>query len=98
MDAYPDIGEPLYTAVYENETTCNTIIMSVNVHQKSQAFIHETDDSQVTVYTAGEIDHYMMKNNDVLTATQFAGPLECSIMGEISESDMESMINSIYEE
>ncbi|BAK98738.1 hypothetical protein OBV_31290 [Oscillibacter valericigenes Sjm18-20] len=98
MDAYPNIGEPLYTALYENETTGHTIIVSVNVHKKPQASVQEKDDSQVSVYTAGEIDHYIMENNDVLTATWFADNLECSIMGEISESDMEAMINSIYEE
>ncbi|BAL00315.1 hypothetical protein OBV_31160 [Oscillibacter valericigenes Sjm18-20] len=98
MDAYPNIGESLYTALYENETKGHTIIVSVNVHQKPQASIQEKDDSQVTVYTAGKIDHYIMENNDVLTATWFADNLECSIMGEISELDMEAMINSIYEE
>jgi hypothetical protein len=98
MDAYPDLGEPLYTALYENETTGHTIIVSVNVHQKPQASVQEKDDSQVTVYTVGKIDHYIMENNDVLTATWFADNLECSIMGEISELDMEAMINSIYEE
>ncbi|BAK99243.1 hypothetical protein OBV_20450 [Oscillibacter valericigenes Sjm18-20] len=98
MNAYPDIGEPLYTALYENETTDQTIIVSVNVHKKPQSSIYEKDNSQVTVYTAGEIDHYIMENNDVLTATWFADNLECSIMGEISESEMGAMINSIYEE
>ncbi|MET0016538.1 DUF4367 domain-containing protein [Oscillibacter sp.] len=71
---------------------------SVNVHQKPQASVQEKDDSQVTVYTAGGIDHYIMENNEVLTATWFADNLECSIMGEISESDMEAMISSINEE
>ncbi|MPM14579.1 hypothetical protein SDC9_60943 [bioreactor metagenome] len=98
MKAYVDIAEPMYTALYEDETTDHTIIVSVNVHQKPQASVQEKDDSQVTVYTAGGIDHYIMENNDVLTATWFADNLECSIMGEISESEMEAMINSIYEE
>ena len=98
MKAYVDISEPMYTALYEDETTDHTIIVSVNVHQKPQASVQEKDDSQVTVYTAGGIDHYIMENNDVLTATWFADNLECSIMGEISELEMETMINSIYEE
>ncbi len=98
MKAYVDIAEPMYTALYEDETTDHTIIVSVNVHQKPQASLQEKDDSQVTVYTAGGIYHYIMENNDVLTATWFADNLECSIMGEISESEMEAMINSIYEE
>ena len=98
IKSYLDIAEPMYTALYEDETTGHTIIVSVNVHKKPQASVQEKDDSQVSVYIAGEIDHYIMENNDVLTATWFADNLECSIMGEISESDMEAMINSIYEE
>lgn len=98
MKAYLDIAEPMYTALYEKETTDQTIIVSVNVHQKPQASIQEKDDSQVTVYTAGGINHYIIKNYDVLTATWFSDNLECSITGEVSKSEMEAMINSIYEE
>lgn len=98
MDAYPDIGEPLYTALYENETTDHTIIVSVNVHQKPQASIQEKDDSQITVHTAGGIDHYIMQNEGELSATWFVDNLECKISGDVTESEMETMINSIYEE
>ena len=34
----------------------------------------------------------------VIVATWFTDNLECSITGEISEEDLETMINSIYEE
>lgn len=98
MDAYPDIGEPLYTALYENETTGHAIIVSVNVHQKPQASIQEKDDSQVTIYTAGGIDHYIMRNEGELSATWFVDNLECKISGDVTESEMKTMINSIYEE
>lgn len=83
---YPDIGEPLYTALYENETTGHTIIVSVNVHQKPQASIQEKDDSQITVHTAGGIDHYIMQNEGELSATWFADNLECKISGDVSVS------------
>ncbi len=98
VKSYLDIGEPMYTALYEDETTDHTIIVSVNVHQKPQASVQEKDDSQVTVYTAGGIDHYFMQNEGVLSATWFVGNLECKISGDVSESEMETMINSIYEE
>lgn len=98
LKSYPDITDPLYTALYENETTDGTIIVSVSVHQKPQSTVREKDGNRVTVYVANKIEHYMMKNNDSLTATWFADHLECSIMGEISEMEMETMINSIYGE
>lgn len=98
MKAYVDIAEPMYTALYEDETTDHTIIVSVNVHQKPQASVQEKDDSQVTVYTAGGINHYIMQNEGVLSATWFVDNLECKISGDVSESEMETMINSIYKE
>lgn len=98
MDAYPDIAEPMFTALYEDETTGHTIIVSVIVHQKPQSAVQEKDEGQVTVYTARGLDHYMMENNDSLTATWFVDNLECGIIGEISETEMEAMINSIYGE
>ena len=47
---------------------------------------------------AGDTEHYLMENNDLLTATWLVDHLECSIIGDISETEMEAMINSIYEE
>lgn len=97
IKSYLDIAEPMYTSLYEDETTDHTIIMSVNTHQKPQASVQEKDDSQVTVYTVGGIDHYIMQNEGVLSATWFVDNLECKISGDVSESEMETMINSIYE-
>lgn len=88
----------MFTALYEDETTGHTVIVSVIVHQKSQAAVREKDKTQVNIYVAGNIEHYIMENNDSLTATWFADNLECSIMGKISETEMEAMINSIYGE
>lgn len=96
LKSYLEITDPMFTALYENETTGHAIIVSVIVHQKSQAAIREKDESQVDVYTASNTEHYIMENNDSLTATWFASNLECSIMGQITEEEMETMINSIY--
>lgn len=97
-DAFSDIAEPIYSVLYEHESTAQTIIVSVIVHQKPQSAVQEKDEGQVTVYTASGVDHYMMENNDVVTATWFVDHLECSIIGEITETEMEAMINSIYGE
>lgn len=96
LKSYLEIAEPMFTALYEDEVTGHTIIVSVIVHQKSQATIREKDESQVDVYVAGNTEHYIMENNDSLTATWFANNLECSIMGKITKEELEAMINSIY--
>lgn len=98
LKSYLDIAEPMFTALYEDETTGHTIIVSVIVHQKSQASVREKDEAQVDIYVAGNAEHYLMENNDSLTATWFVDHLECSIIGDILETEMEAMINSIYEE
>lgn len=98
VKSYLDIGEPMYTALYEDETTDRTVIVSVVVHEHPQAAIQEKDNSQVTVYQSGGVDHYIMQNEDTLVATWFVDNLECSITGEITEPEMETMINSIYGE
>lgn len=98
VKSYLDIGEPMYTALYEDETTDHTVIVSVIVHEHPQAAIQEKGSSQVTVYQSGGVDHYIMQNEDALVATWFVDNLECSITGKITESEMETMINSIYEE
>ncbi|WP_312636532.1 DUF4367 domain-containing protein [Oscillibacter sp.] len=98
VKSYLDIGEPMYTALYEDETTDRTVIVSVIVHEHPQAAIQEKGSSQVTVYQSGGVDHYIMQNEDALVATWFVDNLECSITGKIAESEMETMINSIYEE
>lgn len=96
--AYPDIDVPTYAALYENPVTEQTIIASVMVHHEPQAAMQEKDSSGVTIFKANDVEHYIMNNNDKLVATWFSENLECSITGEISEGDMETMINSIYEE
>ena len=68
------------------------------VHQTPAAALQEKDNSQVRVYESGGVEHYIMENNEKLVATWFTDNLECSITGEISEEDLETMINSIYEE
>lgn len=95
---YPDIDVPTYAALYENPVTEQTIIASVMVHHEPQAAMQEKDSSGVTIFKANDVEHYIMNNNDKLVATWFSENLECSITGEISEGDMETMINSIYEE
>ncbi len=96
--SFTEVAEPMFTALYEDETTDRTIIVSVNIHQAPISSIQEKDSSPVDLYQVDGVDYYIMQNNGVEVATWFIDNLECSIMGEISKAEMEMMINSIYEE
>lgn len=98
ISAYSDADPPTYVALYEDSADGTSVIVSVIVHQTPAAALQEKDNSQVRVYESGGVEHYIMENNEKLVATWFTDNLECSITGEISEEDLETMINSIYEE
>lgn len=98
ISAYSDSDPPTYVALYEDTVDGTSIIISVIVHQTPAAALQEKDNSKVRVYESGGVEHYIMENNEKLVATWFTDNLECSITGEISEEDLETMISSIYEE
>lgn len=58
----------------------------------------EKNEGDITSYVKSGIEHCIMNNSDVLVATWFTGTLECFIGGEVSETEMKIMIDSIYEE
>ena len=57
---------------------------------------HEKDDTPVTVYTAGGIDHYFMNNINTLSVVWMNGNYECSISTNLPVEVVEDIIDSIY--
>lgn len=58
----------------------------------------EKDEAGVTIYEMAGIAHYIITNNERLTATWVAGEgLICSISGDLTIAEMQQIINSIYE-
>ena len=57
----------------------------------------EKDNASVVFYERSEITHYIMSNNDQMTAAWTNQNLMCSISGDLSEDELKDMINSIYE-
>ena len=61
--------------------------------------IYQKDSSEEIVeYKVSDITHYLMNNNGHLLATWVNENIECFIQGNLSKSDLEKIINSIYEE
>lgn len=96
LKVYDDLAEPMLTELYENQSNDHVIIISVNIHQEPKASIYEKDTNNVEVFQVNGIDHYIMNNNDQITAVWFVDELECSITGDVSQDDLKTMIKSIY--
>lgn len=56
----------------------------------------EKDSGSVLEYTKNGIVHYIMSNENILTAAWINGTCECSISGELDEEEMATIIDSIY--
>lgn len=96
--SFPDDDEPLFMVTYKRESSEKPITVSVIAHSEPEGSWIEKDGGDVAVYVKNDIKHYIMNNNSLLVSAWFTDNLECSIYGEISETDMRMMIDSIYEE
>ncbi len=59
--------------------------------------VHKKDSSDVRVYTRGGVDHYIMGGFGRRSVTWLDGCFECTIRGELTDAELERMIDSIYE-
>ncbi len=58
---------------------------------------YEKDSDDVTVYTVNNIEHYIMTNLERIKIVWTTENYECSISGNLSVDEAETMIDSIYE-
>jgi hypothetical protein len=58
----------------------------------------EKSEAPPVVYTYNGIEHYLFTNIDIMVATWIDGLCDCYIQGEISETEMKLIINSMYKE
>lgn len=98
LKSFPNDDEPLFIAKYRSESPEKPITVSVIAHSEPEGMWTEKNVGDVVSYVKNDIEHYIMNNNDLLVSTWYIGNLECSIYGGLSESDMKTMIDSIYEE
>ena len=94
---YDDISEPFITTLYEDKSIDRYIIVSVVIHQNPMSSVHEKDGTPVSPYLKNDIEHFIMRNNKSVIATWFVDNLECTITGGVSENELKTMIDSIYE-
>lgn len=61
-----------------------------------KANIEKTEEN-IEAYTVNDISHYILSNTDVQNATWLTGSTLCITNGALSEEEIKTMIDSIYE-
>ncbi len=59
---------------------------------------YEKDEQEVLIYTASNIEHYILSNLQSTVIVWFNNGVECSIWGEFTKNEAKMMVDSIYEE
>ena len=98
LESFPDDNESLFIAEYRSELSKKPITVLTIAHSDPEGIRIEKDEEYITIHVKNGIKHYVMNNSGVLVSTWFTDNLECFIAGEVSETEMKTMIDSIYEE
>ena len=69
---------------------------TVNLSRPDSGFLYEKQEDDVKEILISGIRHYLFKNEGQYMCGWVTGNIECAIGGDISESDMVTIINSIY--
>ena len=94
----PASDKVTFQATYEaGEKFMAVTILQYETQDGENNGIFEKDNSPVMSYESGGIVHYLMPNEGQMTAAWTNQSLMCSISGDLSESELKQMIDSIYE-
>jgi len=90
-----DPGLKSFIAFFQNGGKDLTI--QITLSQDNSDVTFERSDSPVTTYIRNDIEHYIMKNDDQVSAVWENDNYICTISGDITSNDAIKMIDSIYE-
>lgn len=90
-----DIGTLIY-ADYKSDNSFFQVRFREVTNQEFYTF--EKESGNANVYFIGEVNHYLLSDLERRKAVWHSGDFECKISGNISEEEIKSIINSIYEE
>ncbi len=85
------------TAYESGERFFSLTIWQFDSVYAADSHIFEKDSSDVTVYEYAGIRHYIMSNNERTRVAWTNENTMCSISGDLTETEIENMIASIYE-
>ena len=96
VQEYPVSGNIEFVASYANGD--DYIVITIVQHSGQSNKIYEKNDQAVERYLSGDVEHYIFHNNKNITAAWHVDSLECSISTTLSVTELEKIIDSIYEE
>lgn len=96
VEANPLIGQIIFSASYSHGQDTISLEYSYWTDDTFIPAIFEKDGGSVFEYTQNGIVHYIMSNENILTAAWINGTCECSISGGLDEKEMRAIIDSIY--
>ena len=65
--------------------------------EPSSNLIYEKIDDDPETYIAGDVQHFILKNNLSNTVVWHIGELDCSVSTTLSENELKQIVDSIYE-
>lgn len=92
-------GQPsksLYTASYRAANGDGFSITIIDTGGANGTVQYEKNNENVSIYTVGGIDHYIMENMDSINVVWINENYECSISTNLSQEVVEKIIDSIY--
>lgn len=94
---FPSLGKIEFNAFYTIDEDAVLSITYVLYQTKEPVRIYEKDGVLVQLYEAGDIVHYLFENNERNIAAWTNGSCQCTIRTDLPMSDMEKIIDSMYE-
>ena len=88
---------PLMATIRANyESDLDTFQITIVYHQEIVADIYEKDLGEKTIYEAGGVQHFIVCNSNTITAVWASDDCDCTISGNVTISEIEEIIDSIY--
>ena len=90
-------GDTEFFDYYSDGNDTCTLMYTKHV-EPVQSMIYEKISGTPEIYVAGDMEHYIVENTGNITVAWYVENLECSIGTTLPRSDVERIIDSIYEE
>lgn len=95
------VSTPKYTkvvAAFSKDEKALTLVYMIYNENVSSDSLCEKGDGEVRIVEIAGVDHFFFQNNDQWLCCWVRNNMECSIGGDISENDLQKVIQSIYSE
>lgn len=99
ISVIPQVGVVRIRESYRaQDKNLSIMIRLYDSFENMESITFEKDSTDVTLYEQGGIAHYIISNNDRLTASWLVGDRTiCSLSGDLTVDEIKHIINSIYE-